>query len=207
MPTIGTRGNAAARGYGFTGAAAAEVLGGMVLMTPTSIASTGTGNSSSIGVNGSVTFSSCETLSLNGVFTSQYDNYMIQMRYVSDTIGKDLRARLRASGTDDSTTSSYIHQRLTASSTTVSAARTTTNTFQIGNSDSTLRSGVALYLYGPFLVQPTAVRSVTVGGEGNAIITDYAATHNQSVSYDGLTLFASTGLLTGLVSVYGLKGA
>lgn len=205
MPLLTTFATASAESLGFGSLRPLETLGGMVLMTPTSITSTGTGNSSSIGENGSVTFSSCETLSLNGVFTSQYDYYMIQMRYVSDTIGKELRARLRASGTDNSTTGSYIHQRLTASSTAVSAVRTGTNTFEIGNSDLTLRSGIALYLYGPFLVQPTAVRSVTVGGQGNAIIVDYAATHNQSVSYDGISLFASTGLLTGLVSVYGLK--
>ena len=74
---------------------------GLHLITPTSIASTGTGNSSSINTNGSVTFSTCATLSLNGVFSADYDNYMIVMRHVgSDASAFNIDLRLRLSGTD-----------------------------------------------------------------------------------------------------------
>lgn len=205
MPTIGTRGNAAARGYGFTGAAAAEVLGGMVLMTPTSIASTGTGNSSSINENGSVTFSSCATLSLNGVFTSDYDNYMISIRH---STGGDntLNMRFRASGTDNSTANSYVFQYLFADSTAVTAARTTTTSGSISYRGNTQRAGVTGYIYGPFLTQPTVYRSDLADDYLSATVTSLAGTHNQSTSYDGFSLIASAGSFTGLISVYGLGG-
>lgn len=206
MPTIGTRGNAAARGYGFTGAAAAEVLGGMVLMTPTSIASTGTGNSSSINANGSVTFSSCETLSLNGVFTSEYDNYMVVMRSQLATSSVAFNFRLRSSGTDASG-SNYTLQYLAADANTVYGDRITSSTAgRIGNATSSQRSGYLLYVYGPCLAQPTATRSTDAVGQNDAFIVDYACTHSLSTQYDGISLYPTSSSITGLVSVYGLGG-
>ena len=204
MPTIGTRGNAAARGYGFTGAAA-EVLGGMVLMTPTSIASTGTGNSSSINANGSVTFSSCETLSLNGVFTSEYDNYMVALRHLGSA-ANTLLFRLRASGTDASG-SNYTRQFISADGTTVSGARATSQTSaRVLNIATSQRQGDVVSIYGPYLAQPTAMRNVSAGSASNAEILDFANTHSLSTSYDGFTLITGTGTFDGLVSVYGLGG-
>lgn len=186
----------------------AEVIGGMVLITPTSIASTGTGNSSSINANGSVTFSSCETLSLNGVFTSEYDNYMVVCRSLRGGTAVDsIYGRLRVSGTDNSTASSYVYQYVYASGTTVAGARTTDNKGYFYASGSTQRSGFSSYIYGPNLAQPTAVRTVGVSGYLDAYLEDQAFTHNQSTAYDGFTMLMGSGTtLTGLVSVYGLGG-
>ena len=179
-------------------------INGLVVMTPTSIASTGTGNSSSIGANGEVTFSSCATLSLNGVFTSSYDNYMIVMRH-SNTDDWAVRFRLRASGTDNSTTSSYVSQYWFAASTSVSAERTTVNYGTWGARGNTQRAGFTAYLFGPNLAQPTAWRSVMADDYQSAAVTDFAGTHNQSTSYDGVNLIASGGSFTGAVTVYGFN--
>ena len=205
MPLVGTKANASAFGLGWSSAQAAEVLGGMVLMTPTSIASTGTGNSSSIGTNGSVTFSSCATLSLNGVFTSEYDNYMIVCRHStsgSSTIG----GRLRAFGTDASG-NDYVRQRLNADGTTVSGTRNTANELDINLAANSQRIGWTMYVFGPNLSQATAFRSITVSDSSDARIFDYAMTHSLSTSYDGITFYPQAAVtFTGLVSVYGLGG-
>lgn len=194
-----------------TWVAADEALGGMVLMTPTSIASTGSGNSSSIGTNGSVTFTACATLSLNGVFTSSYDNYMIA--YSASRIGATndyIICRLRASGTDASGTN-YTQQYLYADSTTLGAARTSSAT-SAGFAFYTRESnplGTSLFVYGPNLAQATAMRTIGMGWNGtNPNIYDLTSTHAVSSAYDGITIFSSgaTVTLTGLVSVYGLGG-
>lgn len=188
-------------------ASPAEVLGGMVLITPTSIASTGTGNSSSIGANGSVTFSSCATLSLNGVFSATYDNYMISYRSLTSTSANHA-FRMRVGGVDESSASNYYtYQYLQASSTTISASRTTTTFAVVNAGTGTQRDGTTIYIYGPFLAQPTAGRSITEYDASSASIFDNAFTHSLSTSYDGFSLYPSTGSFTGLVSVYGLKGA
>ena len=206
MPLVASRSNASAKAFGWSSAPSAEVLGGMVLMTPTSIASTGTGNSSSIGANGSVTFSTCVTLSLNGVFTSDYDNYMICIRESGASID-GIVGRYRVSGSD-ATGTNYVQQYILANDTTISAVRTSAATYiALGNIESGY-DGLTCYVYGPNLAQPTASRSVTVETTSSARIVDYACTHSVSSAYDGITLFVTSGSnsMSGLVSVYGLGG-
>lgn len=180
-------------------------INGLVVMTPTSIASTGTGNSSSINADGSVDFASCATLSLNGVFTSSYDNYMVTMWNSQTVTDVNLQYRLRVSGTDNSTASSYTYQALVASSTTVTGVRTTSNIGTVSFATSTYRNGMTLYLFGPFLTQPTAWRSVNVNSKDDAALYEYAGMHNQSTSYNGFTIIPDNGLATGLLTVFGFN--
>jgi hypothetical protein len=183
-----------------------EELGGMVLLTPTSIAYTGT--SATISANGSVTFSACTSLSLNGVFSADYDNYMISV-HATTSAESYINFRFRASGTDNATASSYTEQRLYAESTSVGGSRGSTDLATIHYLTSGLQSGATGFIYGPYLAQPTAMRFTDVANiPGNAGLRDFAHTHNQSSSYDGFTFLAYLSRsFTGLVSVYGLVGA
>jgi hypothetical protein len=182
-----------------------EPLGGMVLMTPTSVATTGTSSTATIGTNGSVAFSSCATLSLNGVFNTDYDNYMISIRHTgSGSIY--IQGRLLTGGSEASG-SNYVSQYLYASGTSVAGARYTSQTIAyLSSTYNTQRSGVTVNVYGPFLAQPTAFRSITALDFTSAYIEDYASTHSLSTSYDGIKLITSAGTFSGLVSVYGLVG-
>ena len=179
---------------------------GLHLLTPTSTAVTGSGSSATINTNGSVTFSSCATLSLNGVFSADYDNYMIVMRSVWNGSGNvNFVIRLRASGTDNTTANSYTTQELAASGTGVSGARSTNANPRSGMIANTQRDGQIMYLYGPYLAQPTAYRGLNVSGTSSARIDDFAWTHNQSTAYDGLTIYPESSSFTGLLGVYGMR--
>jgi hypothetical protein len=178
---------------------------GLILLTPTSIAYTGGSSTATISANGSVTFSACATLSLNGVFTSDYDNYMIVMRHVNSSGNGNGYMRLRAGGVNNTTASSYTWQTLIASSASVSGSRTSTDVASYGPVSATQRSGTIMFVYGPYLSQPTAVRGVTAGGNTSAYIGDSAFTHNQSVSYDGFTLSDSVDVQSGRIAVYGMR--
>lgn len=174
---------------------------GLIIMEPTSIAYSGT--SASINDNGGVDFSSVTSLSLDGVFTSDYGNYLVVAELQGDVTGAYLQARLRAAGTDNSTASSYVRQRLDANNTTIQSDNITGNLTHILRELSAITSGCELYVYGPALIQPTAMRSVTVGGRNGGWISDLATTHNQSVSYDGFTIYPTSGIITGNVQVFG----
>jgi hypothetical protein len=175
----------------------------MELVTPSSIAFSGT--SASIVGSGSVDFSAVSSLSLNGVFSADYDNYMVSIRYSGTNAGTSVLARLRTSGSDSST--GYTRQYIIANGTSVSAAReTSANEARVGVSSSTQRSGSAVHIYGPFLGQPTAFRDVTIYGSSSGTLWDNASTHSVSTSYDGLTIFVLSGDFTGNVAVYGLRG-
>lgn len=203
MPIVGTRANASARAYGWS-ATIPESLDGMVLITPSSVVAAGTGSSASIVSNGSIEFSTCTSVSLNDVFSTDYDNYIIQIRD-SATFNDNIQYRLRVSGTDNSTASSYISQRYNVESGTRSSGRTTSTYGYMGVYDSTLRQGYALNFYGPYLAQQTTATSVGVYSTGSASMTNYASMHNQTTSYTGITIIYSTGSGTGLISVYGLE--
>jgi hypothetical protein len=184
-----------------------EFLGGMVLMMPSSVDKTGASSTATIGPNGSVTFGSCETLSLNGVFTTDYDNYMVVIRHEGSTT-TGIRGRLRDSTPADASGSNYVSQLLFANGTGVSASRgAATTDFSLGDTVNGNKNGHALYVYGPFLAQPTAIRSVSEYSTSGAGIADYASTHSLSNSYVGLSIILTGGAtLSGLVSVYGLVG-
>lgn len=173
------------------------------LIKPTSIDYSGT--SATLGTNGQVTFSGVTSLSLNGVFSADFDNYVVSVRGTSST-NTNLFYRLRASGSD-ADGSNYTVQELVAESTAVSAARYTSqtraNNFLFGPS---LQNGNGLYFYGPFLAQPTASRVVSVGESGGARIIEYAVTHSLSTSYDGFTFLTTSAVtVTGALQVYGLR--
>lgn len=180
-----------------------SVLDGLVLLKPTSIAFSGT--SATVGANGSVSFTACTSLSLNGVFTSDYDNYMVVIRSLGSGFA-GAQMRLRSSGVDASG-SNYTIQVLVPSGSLVFGARDVSqpqaNFHAVSN---TQRSGGVAFLYGPFLAQPTAVRNVNVCGNLNAEIYDYASTHSLSTSYDGFSLIVSGSQnMTGMLCVYGLR--
>lgn len=209
MPLLSTRGNASARAFGLTSGAGGEELGGMVLMTPTSITSTGTGNSSSINQNGSVSFSSCVTLSLNGIFTSEYTNYSIVTRHTSGLDGQDFTLRLRTTGTDASGTH-YAIQYLDIDTTSVNPYRNTSQTSWAAGFSGTQKNGCVINIYGPQISGETAYRSFGIGqySGAEAAWREQAGTHSQNISYDGLTFIAPSGYsISGQVCVYGLVGA
>ena len=175
-------------------------IAGLKLIVPSSV--TNSGGTSSVSATGKVTFTSVTTsLSVNGVFDSTYDNYLIVMQYVGTGDGT-VYMKMRASGSDAST-NNYVQQYLIANNTSVSAGRQGPNDQWLNIPKSaTARSGIHMYFYGPALAQPTAMRGVTVSGQSSAYIRDHAGTHSLSTAYDGFSLFTP---YTGSLCVYGLS--
>ena len=175
---------------------------GMVLVSPTSITYSGT--SATLGANGQVTFTAVTSLSLNGCFTADFDNYVIFVNDINSTGTQPRLIRLRDSGTDE-LGNYFTQQFLRASSTSVTAGRSTGLNFLGMGETSLVAAGVHVAVYGPNLSQPTAFRSVDVHGESNARITDYAGTHSLSTAYDGFTILPLANTITGKVAVYGIR--
>lgn len=175
---------------------------GLALMSPSSIANTG-GTASASG--GTVTFNAVTVLSLNGVFTSAFQNYRIVMEY-SASAGNTLNARLRQAGTDNSGAGNYVNQQFFASGTGSGAARSSGATnFWLGEYSSTQRCALSADIYSPQLATPTNLFSLVQYSGNSAAIEIFAGTHNQSTSYDGLTLLPVSGTIEGTVRIYGYR--
>lgn len=176
---------------------------GLIIMRPTSIAYAGT--TAGINADGGVDFTAVTSLSLNGVFTSSFDNYLIVARY-KGSASTSIYARLRSAGTD-ATAANYVRQFLYLDGTTASSARQTAQSEGLGFGwVATSESGDHFHLYGPFLAQPTASRSVNVFGSSTVQINEWASTHSLSTSYDGITLQTATAnTFTGNIAVFGYE--
>lgn len=71
---------------------------GLVPIVPTSVAvGSGTGSVSSSGL---FTFNGASSMSMNGVFTSAYKNYVIQINITSGNVASGVLMRMRLAGTD-----------------------------------------------------------------------------------------------------------
>lgn len=180
---------------------------GLILITPSSVDKTGTGSTATISANGSVSFSSCETFSLNGVFSADYVNYMIVM-WTNQAVASDsdIHFRLRASGTDSTSTADYNRQLLQVNGGSITASRVTNPGFWLaGYSNQTYRNGLVGHIYAPYLAELTAYRTSAVSSSTGALLGDFCGTHDQSTSYDGLTVRLNSNSFTGRVAVYGMR--
>lgn len=192
-----------------SGVVAASRRYALELVRPSSVVAAGSGSSASIVGLGSVDFSAVTSLSLNGVFSAEYDNYMIVCRGINTSASSGFDFRLRSGSTDENG-SNYTIQRVDAQNTTIGAGRATISYARFFNLDTTYRAGSVGFLYGPYLAQPTAGRTVSApGNAGTVWIRDWAVTHSLSTSYDGITFsdsFDGTSTASGNIAVYGLRG-
>lgn len=174
-------------------------IGGLAPATPTSIANSG--GSASLSGN-TVTFTGVSSVSLNGCFTGDYDNYALIVGGAGSTT-LNFTLRLRVSGTDSS--ANYDFQRMNINNTTVTGARSTGQAQWILGETGTDRQGFQAQLFGPAIAVQTVATFDNVRRSGGLAIEKWAATHAVSTAYDGFSLIASTGNMTGTVSVYGFK--
>lgn len=177
---------------------------GLRMVVPTSVAvGSGTGSANAAGF---VTFSGASSVSLNGVFSSTYDNYRILLQGSSSTPA-DLAVRMRLSGTDN-TTSNYQHQQIVGSSTSISGSRTINGTSaRVGEIyQSPSISICSIDFFNPAIAVHTSFFSNS-GLQSNtsiAISVEHNA-HGVATAYDGVTFIPSSGTITGTIGVYGYK--
>jgi hypothetical protein len=186
--------------------AAANPLGGLVAIVPTSVA-VGSGTGSSSG-NGLVTFAGVSSVSLNGVFSSTYNNYRIMLTpTTASTTGINVTARLRQSGTDITTASSYVTESLYATDAVAAAGIDTTTLWYIIDSYNTTRQEYAsatMDLFKPFNATIKTMISNCHFNTGSATRTaQRSGTQSGTATCDGITISASTGTIGGTISVYG----
>ena len=156
-------------------------------------------------------FSAVASQSINDVFSATYDNYVLIMDF-SSSANVSINFRLRASGSDLSTTDYNYHtQTLATNSTTYSAiAGGAETSFKITTSDGTdsLKS-VDVTLLRPFLTQQTSlIGTHNYSGISGAPPYKGGTVHGSfslTTSATGFTIFPVSGTITGKIRVYGVK--
>jgi hypothetical protein len=179
----------------------AAIGGGLIPITPTSVAvGSGTGTANAVG---QVTYSGASSVSLNGVFTSSYRNYKMVLEHTCST-ATDLKLRLRAAGTDNTTANSYVAQLAVSTNAAVSGSDSTNNLLTLNNNiTTTLINFASNEFFNPQIAAATGIFTFAMNDTNGGYFSMQGATHNQTVSYDGFTIFPTLGTITGTMSVYG----
>lgn len=173
---------------------------GLTLITPTSTANTG-GSVTTTG--GKVAFSGCTVVSLNGVFSATYDNYLILINNFTTNAASGVGFRLRVAGTD-ATGSNYNWAYNSINGTNDGANNQDAwNGFAYGNGTANAdKKGGTYHIKSPFLAASTT-------GEGQFAPTDVGGgwvggfIHAVATSYDGFTFYVGTHAMIGTIRVYG----
>jgi hypothetical protein len=185
------------------------------VLTADSTAATGLkwaagGSSGALTYVGGQSFTSAATVSLDSIFTSTYQNYMIMLNiYTGDG---SLALNFRASGSDNTTANYNSYSDYMAFSTTW--ARSIVNT--AGGTSMTLNQGmissnlnIPFTIMNPQLAQKTSVLSPMVAynyntsGNFTGMNTGF---FNATTQFDGIKFTAGTSM-TGTIKVYGIANS
>lgn len=153
------------------------------------------------------TLSAAASFSVDSIFTASYRNYFWTWSGTSST-GAELRYNLRASASDITATN-YVYQILYGDNTTAGAARSTGQTSWKAVNVRTAGSAAFGYIYQPVPAAPTFVSvfgvDTTSGLLTEPTVVQYFGSYTASTAADGIKFAASSGTLTGEISIYGLE--
>jgi hypothetical protein len=183
----------------------AAAAAGLRMVVPTSVAvGSGTGSVDAIG---NVTFSGASSVSLNGCFSSVYDNYKMIITIDSISAANALQGRLRAAGTDLST-SVYKRWYFIVRNAGTSGFGSDTNTvIYLNDFGASRKDAFAVEIYNPFRTANQkyfTIPDAQTESSGQGWASSRVQVDN-TTSYDGFSIIPSSGTVTGTVRVYGYK--
>jgi len=188
-------------------ASAALVRTGLNAWTVTS--RSGGASASGLTFISKTTFAAVASISLpTNTFTSTYDNYRIICDFKADSSNADTLLRVRASGTD-LTTSTYYWGRLfvgVAASVPFNSENNSNGTsINIGSAHT--QAGIGgnqqIDIQSPMLATKTSVKQV---GSGNSLSITGGLVDN-TTAYDSITIFCSGQNITGTIRAYGYQNS
>lgn len=180
---------------------AITALAGLVPMTPTSVTN-GTASGAKI------SFTSQTTVTINGVFTSAYENYRLVVSTTEATRTSPIYARLCASGSAASGTD-YCYYFVSANQSagpSRSGANSATYMY-LSETDAGASSAnfMSFDIFGPQTTTRTRFTGSSMIGYANATTLFYATgggNHILANSYDGISINCATAM-TGTAYIYG----
>lgn len=152
-------------------------------------------------------FSGVASQSVNDVFTATYRNYKIILNVNGSIDATACRMKLRASGTDSSVSYYFGFAQTTSAGTVAGSNGNNFSSWLLTNirNNAAARNVADVTLYSPQLAIATNFTN-TGSFDNGTIVAGIAGggTHDVATAYDGFTLLASSGNITGVVYVYGL---
>jgi hypothetical protein len=183
----------------------AAAAAGLRMVVPTSVA-VGSG-SGSVDANGAVTFSGASSVSLNGCFTSAYDNYRIiwNVDSGSSTGAANVYYRLGTSGTANSASNYYsvgVYSDGTVGN--VNQAATNYGWLYGGPAAETGQRSGFMDIQNPFKTLRT-IGQIFSGSGDYARYWNLSTIFSNTTSFTDFLIIPSANNITGTIRVYGYK--
>ena len=184
---------------------------GMKMVVPTSV-TVGAG-SASVDTNGAVTFTTASSVSVNGCFNSTYDNYRIVIQHKQVSGSNLSNFRLRASGTDISTSYYYGNSGWSSAGAAISYGAANDSRFYCQDNSQFLKAdsgpnGLVIDLYKPNSTERkncSYQHSYWRANDTLGIINGGGFT-SSSTAADSFTFNPdASGTISGTIRVYGYK--
>lgn len=157
----------------------------------------------------SQTFSAVSSVSVNNCFTGAYEDYRIMVRITNVTLDGYVNAKLRLAGSDASTNYSTAMPGLTAANAANGTYASAVAFWYWSEFDAAVvYASMSIDLFSPALATPTNFtisNSYGRGLDGAISGNGGGGYHSTATAYDGLTLIASAGAMTGKVTIYGYQ--
>lgn len=159
---------------------------------------------------GEVSFTTQSSVSIDNCFSAAYTHYLVVRNLLHSAGDVALNVRLRVASTDASG-ADYRRQYVEASSTSVTGGRATAQTSWpngFGYGEATAIGFGILRISNPFdTVRTTAWSDSGNGQSGSIELRRNVYAHDPTTSYDGITVYPTSGTITGSIKVYGLKAS
>ena len=154
-------------------------------------------------------FSAVSSVSVDNVFSSTYNNYLITFTTSAASANVELYMRLRVGGVDESSATNYYRNNRQFSYTTTNGSTGGNDTrWHVGGVASTWPDSCSFQttIFNPAIAQMTT--AYNVAHEANTGLTDVQSSngmlHKLTTSYDGVTIFPASGTISGKLRSYGL---
>lgn len=151
------------------------------------------------------TFTTSSSESFNDVFSATYDNYRLIFAGLTSVDGAYVGGRFRVAGADNST-ANYYTQISRAFSTTANGLVAASGGTSFGDLFQGKPNGChfSIDIYNPFATKNSAITGI--GGRDNNI---HLVSHQfqATTSFTGISLFPTSGTMTGSVSIFGYAKA
>ena len=161
-------------------------------------------------VQAETAFTGQSSFNVPSIFTASYTNYLVNFRWFTATSTGGIKVQLSAAGVAAATNYNYMRVIAYGASSLISARSTAQTAFSV-SSQAAGSTGVyqwaQLQLSGPQLAEPTLMSVSGALQDGSAYITPdveiFNGNHSTATAYDGLTILAAVGTITGAYTVYG----
>lgn len=181
-------------------------LAGIIPMIPTSATFVGgTGAVSSLGV---VSFTTCTSFFVNGVFNSDYANYKVIISITAGSANAGMSGQYTVGGVQTSTGYTNVSVDGTYGTPTPATNYSATTSFTMNDWHTTSNVNTTVFvadIIAPQQSARTKLAGMSTGtnSSGNLIVRTHQTVQTATTQFDGLRIVSLTGNFTGTIQVFG----